>query len=350
MQNKTTAELLKFKDDLVKMRDAGFNKLALAIEKRKEVQEQVSLVMKCLKVAEEEVTKFQDENNLCLVEMISILEANATSGSSSKKPEKDLILNDLMSMVEGATSNDTIETLKQKMTKSVEIYEQKLKEATEIAENTNSKTKIRVHLTDENGIPIPTCSGLRFQPMAQGSNGPQVLRDSILLSHTTVASLKRKTNLKPEQPTASASAVTNSFLLEIPPPVQSNTGFFGNPGMHSGVLMVSTSTQKIEKKIKKLPKEKDSKLTETVSVAKGNPPKKPVVKTAIPASVPTGNFVLSDASVFILRIFQSGQPKGEVHIGPYISRATKHFLKKLGEFCYKSPKNFNSTVDKVISF
>ena len=53
MQNKTTAELLKFKDDLVKMRDAGFNKLALAIEKRKEVQERVSLVMKCLKVAEE---------------------------------------------------------------------------------------------------------------------------------------------------------------------------------------------------------------------------------------------------------------------------------------------------------
>jgi hypothetical protein len=246
-------------------------------------------------------------------------------------------------LVEGATSGDTIETLKQKITKTVAIYEQKLKEATEIAENTNSKTKIRVHLTDENGIPIPTCSELRFQPMAQGLNGPQVLQDSILLSHTTVASLKRKTNLKTEQSTASASAVTNSFLLEIPPPVQSNTGFFGNPGMHSGVLMVSTSTQKI----KKLPKEKDSKLTETVSVAKGNPPKKPVVKTAIPASVPIGKFVLSDASVFILRIFQSGQPKGQIHISPNISPATKHFLKKLGEFCYKSPKNFNSTVDKV---
>jgi energy-converting hydrogenase A subunit M len=222
MQNKTTAELLKLKDDLVKMRDAGFNKLALAIEKRKEVQEQVGLVMKCLKVAEEEVTKFQDENNLCLVEMISILEANATSGSSSTKPEKDLILSDLMSMVEGATSGDTIETLKQKITKTVVIYEQKLKEATEIAENTNSKTKIRVHLTDENGIPIPTCSELRFQPMAQGSNGPQVLQDSILLSHTTVASLKRKTNLKTEQPTAaSASAATT-----LPPSVPSNSRFF----------------------------------------------------------------------------------------------------------------------------
>jgi hypothetical protein len=128
-----------------------------------------------------------------------------------------LILSDLMSMVEGATSGDTIETLKQKMTKSVEIYEQKLKEATAIAENTNSKTKIRVHLTDENGVPIPTCSELLFQPMAQSSNGPQVLQDSILLSHTTVASLKRKTNLKTEQPTASASAATT-----LPPSVSFN--------------------------------------------------------------------------------------------------------------------------------
>jgi hypothetical protein len=57
--------------------------------------------------------------------------------------------------------------------------------------------------------------------MAQGSNGPQVLQDSILLSHTTVASLKRKTNLKTEQPTASASAATT-----LPPSVPSNGRFF----------------------------------------------------------------------------------------------------------------------------
>ena len=98
-----------------------------------------------------------------------------------------------------------------------------------------------------------------------------------------------------------------------------------------GVAM--KSIQAAEEEVKKLQEENDLKLTEMVSVLEV-----------------TNKFVLSEASVFILRIFQSGQLKEEIHISPYISRATKHFLKKLGEFCYKSPKNFNSTVDKVISF
>jgi hypothetical protein len=220
------------------------------------------------------------------------LEANATSGSSSTKPEKDLISSDLMSLVEDATSGDTIETLKQKMTKSVEIYEQKLKEATEIAENTNSKTKIRVHLTDENGIPIPTCSELRFQPMAQGLNRPQVLQDSILLSHTTVASLKRKTNLKTEQPTASASAATS-----LPPSVPSNSRFF-----------------------------------------LGNLPSKFIIK-----------FYEKYDTVTILNR-QGDNPgtlQGEIHIRP---APTFHpeFVKQLGDFCYKSPRKFTGCyIEKV---
>jgi hypothetical protein len=94
---------------------------------------------------------------------------------------------------------------------------------------------------------------------------------------------------------------------------------------------VMKSIQAAEEEVKKLQEENDLKLTQMVSAME--------VK---------GNFVLKDSSVFILRLFQSGQLKGEIHISPYISRATTHFLKKLGEFCYKSPKNFNSTVDKVI--
>lgn len=93
---------------------------------------------------------------------------------------------------------------------------------------------------------------------------------------------------------------------------------------------VMKSIQAAEEEVKKLQEENDFKLTQMVSVME--------VKD---------NFVLKDSSVFILRVYKSGQPKGEIHISPNISRATTHFLKKLGEFCYKSPINFNSTVDKV---
>jgi hypothetical protein len=109
------------------------------------------------------------------------------------------------------------------------------------------------------------------------------------------------------------------------------------------LVVAMKSIQTAEEEIKKFQEENDLKLTEMVSVLE-------LQTKNIPACVPIGKFVLSDATVFILRLFQSGQPKGEIHISPFISRATKHFLKKLGEFCYKSPKNFNSTVDKVISF
>ena len=98
-----------------------------------------------------------------------------------------------------------------------------------------------------------------------------------------------------------------------------------------GVAM--KSIQAAEEEVKKLQEENDLKLTEMVSVLEV-----------------TNKFVLNEASVFILRIFQSGQLKEEIHISPYISRATKHFLKKLGEFCCRSPKNFNITIDKVTSF
>ena len=113
------------------------------------------------------------------------------------------------------------------------------------------------------------------------------------------------------------------------------------------LVFAMKSIQAAEEEVKKIQEENDLKLAEMVSVLEVQT--KTIPKT-IPVSVPIGNFVLSDDSVFILRLFQYGQPKGEIHIRPYISRATKHFLKKLGEFCYKSPKNFNSTVDKVISF
>ena len=114
--------------------------------------------------------------------------------------------------------------------------------------------------------------------------------------------------------------------------------------------VVIKAIQAAEGEVKKLQEENDFKLTEMVSVVEAQTPQIPTMNTKIPAIVPIGKFVLSDDSLFILKIFQSGQLKGEIQINPHISPATKHFLKLLGQFCYKSPKNFNSTIDKVRSF
>ena len=116
--------------------------------------------------------------------------------------------------------------------------------------------------------------------------------------------------------------------------------------------VVLNSIQAAEEEVKKLKEDYDFKLAQIVSEVQKNKvqtSKTQTIYRTIPASVSTEKFVLSDDSVFILRIFQSGMPKGEIHISPYISIASKNFLKKLGEFCHQSQKSFNSSVDKVTS-
>ena len=46
----------------------------MAIEKRKEAQKQLVFAMKSIQAAEEEVKKIQEENDLKLTEMVSVLE------------------------------------------------------------------------------------------------------------------------------------------------------------------------------------------------------------------------------------------------------------------------------------
>jgi small nuclear ribonucleoprotein (snRNP)-like protein len=71
---KNFESLLKLRDELKKMRDQGQTKLALAIEKRKEVQAHLNQVSQCLNLVLHEVNQQEEENNIILVEMISLLE------------------------------------------------------------------------------------------------------------------------------------------------------------------------------------------------------------------------------------------------------------------------------------
>jgi hypothetical protein len=205
MKNKNVDVLLKLKEELLKIRDGGVNKLALAIQKRKEVQEHMALVIEAINVAGEEAKKFQDENNMSLAEMVSVLEENKPTVSftkpavSSKNGQRrDLVLSELMSLVEDSTNDDSVETLKEKMKKSVEAYEQQLDEATAVASEfeLRQKIKIQVRLYDEKDCFIPSHSilenGFRSQSIDSSLNGPLWRLDSKLLSSAAFFLLQRQ--------------------------------------------------------------------------------------------------------------------------------------------------------------
>lgn len=299
LKNKNIEDLVKLKEELLKMRDAGTNKLALAIQKRKQVEEHLKLVIKSIRAAEEGAIKCHDENNFGLAELISILETNARLGSNTFtldketniSSEKYFVLLELLSLVEGSTSEDTAEVLTKKMTESIELYERKLTEATAVASKfeLRQKTKVQVHLSDERHRPIQTCAwleeGFRFQPLDSSLSDAQVKQDSLLIYHAVFSALERQ-----KIPLKSVQKSTASALLPTP----------------TAPVLPTVSA-----KCKFVP----------------------------------GNL----SAKFILRLFQSGRLKGEIHIRP---APTFHpdFVQKLGDFCYKSPKNFSSVIDKVISF
>ncbi|XP_046448004.1 uncharacterized protein LOC124196812 [Daphnia pulex] len=311
-QNKKIAELTSssavskigsltvLKEELMKMRDTGVNKLALAIQKRKEVEEQVSLAVKFIQAAEEEAKQFLDENNLCLGELISTLETKRSKDFpviDDGDAEEAVVFSELLSLVDDSTYDDTAKTLKQKMMTSVELYNQKLTEATEVATEYEfrQKTKIQVHLFDESDRPIQTFpafeKGFRFNQPSEIE--PPTQQDLKLLSHVVFSLLqKQRISLKKEvQP---INTVTSGPSTKLP----------------------SHQTQ----------------------------------ETAHPHSIahPRSNFRLNSSSKFILRIFRSGRPKGEIHFRPASTFHPK-FVQQLGEFCYSSQRDFSCTISKATS-
>jgi hypothetical protein len=51
-------------------------------------------------------------------------------------------------------------------------------------------------------------------------------------------------------------------------------------------------------------------------------------------------------SIFILKLYKSGTFQGEIHVRP-LPAFHPEFVQQLGEFCFESPKNFGSYIDKV---
>lgn len=74
----------------------------------------------------------------------------------------------------------------------------------------------------------------------------------------------------------------------------------------------------------------------------------PVVEEAFLQSLSNNTFLLGQ-SIFILRLLLDGDVVGIVHIRP-VSTGNQNFIKRLGEFCFQSPKYFPSPIKKVTSF
>ncbi len=297
--------LLKLKEDVLKMKDERHDKLVRALKKRKQIQEKLSLISKSIKAAGDEVKKLEDENKICLNELVAMLMLKQMNNSSPN--QRDMSLSELMEMVDGSSPEDTAETLREKMMKSVELAEHQLTDATAVASDHDNREKIKISLQlyDDKNRRIPTCKwleGFCFQPVVSPPlMGTQIRQDLMLISYL-VTSFMRKQNCSLE--------------------------------------MLSANTPK------------PSELLQATSVSLSTNNNNETMAASILASLPAldllfpSKFVLGQSSVFILRLFQSGHLQTEIHIRP-VPTFHPEFVQKLGEFCYKSPKPFSNGVDKV---
>jgi hypothetical protein len=85
----------------------------------------------------------------------------------------------------------------------------------------------------------------------------------------------------------------------------------------------------------------------TTSISSSSSSDQPATYIFATPTIPVNQFVLGESSIFILKLLQSGTLKGEIRIRP-LPTFHPEFLQQLGKFCYKFPKMFSTTVNKVI--
>lgn len=308
---KNFESLLKLRDDIKNMRDQSQTNLALAIEKRKQVQIYFEELSLSLQMALDEVNLKQDHNNVQLVEMISQLEAGGSHlqsvslHSSSDSRHEDPVLAELISLVDDANPEDSLETLKEKMKKSVQSSEEKLTNATKTATEIldQRKSKIVVHLIDADNRSIPISalfeSGFNID-WPEKTSLTTVKRDLIILSHILHSNRNRKT-----------SQLEENELLSVSPI---------KPTVSSDIL-TSNSWKK-----------------QTVT--------NPVTPAVVPSTIDTFSV---DGSTFVITVRRHGKLKDEIHI-KLSSSCDSQLIRQLGSICYRSPKKFSNTIEKVCHY
>jgi cell fate (sporulation/competence/biofilm development) regulator YlbF (YheA/YmcA/DUF963 family) len=308
---KNFESLLKLRDDIKKMRDQGQTKLALAIEKRKEVQTHLDQLSQCLKLVLHEVNLQEETNNILLVEMISELEASSPCLHQPLNPEipqdEDPLLSELISLVDDSNPQDSFDTLKEKMKKSLLSCERKLADAVTVVKSLQyqKNSKISVWLTDPRNQSIPTFDWLEkgfttYWP-SDTSLSP-TKRDFLLLSHIVFSIHKRGAKLNKQ--------ITSVVTADVP----------------------SDHNLPVTKKFE------------------DTSPSPPSVTTTNPSSVislnsPIEKFDLNKATL-IMTVRRHGTFKGSVHIKLSPS-CNSQFIQKLGKICFRTPKQFSNLIEKV---
>ena len=203
--------LLTLRNDLRKKVEEGQNKLAEAIEKR-EVQDYLSQVSKALKLFITEVDGLEEENNLHLTELISLLE-----GGQTLSTQDEPCLSEFVSLFDDCATQDTIETLREKLDwKYQSQYDGKLT-ATDLfyAElEKQKKTKITVSLLDESNNPFAFLDSLKSLrdgftinwPVDNSQSSSQ--KDLLVLSHVIFAINNKRTQFASE----TVSSTSSHFL------------------------------------------------------------------------------------------------------------------------------------------
>ena len=154
---------LSLQQDLLKMKKQKIDKLIKVVRNCRQVQKKLAFIMKSIKTSKERVKQFQDENNLCLNEIFTILErTDKIARLSQSQQDGQNFLPELMELVGNFSPDVTVETLRLKMATSMVRKEaQRIDGALSSQYDLAETTKIVTQLYDDRGRPIPTCKWTR---------------------------------------------------------------------------------------------------------------------------------------------------------------------------------------------
>lgn len=109
---------------------------------------------------------------------------------------------------------------------------------------------------------------------------------------------------------------------------------------------IMKSVTAVGDQVKKLQEENNIEMAELMSLI-FTP--QPTASTSLKNATVDATFYppLRQSYIFILRVYNCATLIGEIRIRPALTFHPE-FVQKLGQFCYKSPKNFISTVGKVM--
>ena len=356
---KNIEAFIGLQEEFKKMNEEGTDKLAMALEKRKEIKKHLDMLVTSVNVTLDEIHGLQDQNNLEMAELAASIakelpKAAASATDDPGKDLKELFLFDLKSLGENFSYEDTTETLKLKVGKSLASGEEKLSAATSEALKfkEHKKLKIMINLLDENDQMVPTCSWLQdgFRLLyADGKDGLGCMsregrKKLSLLSYLVYSIIQKQ---KQELTSQTTPRVVNSSLTPVP------VNLMDQATKESSLEATNTDVARNSSRAGVYSCES---LYRNHSSSSQPLPTSPVSLLAAPVS---RSYSFNESSfnfgqsVFILRVFNNLVPFGEIHIRPTTIFQGPHFVpfvKELGNFCFKSPKIFSRTISKVTGY